>query len=209
MPDIVVLEIVYDNSDIQTDYFDNDRTLDKWVICPLQGKITTEGKLRAALAQLPEWLQSLGWNYQKGEKYSMSNHPYGQLRSATWADLPGWKHTTYKVSTEGSGLGFIIQPDWLEHIGTYDKDAQVPQTLEAMRARVEYLDAEENRKNHEREVYMNSPEWKIRRLKGKIAEAQRVTAIMGASGFRFVTDEERAASVAELEKELAELEATQ
>jgi len=78
---VVILEAVYDNSDLMTDYFAKDTPYLSWYVCEYAGKAITESKMRAALQRLPEWLQRYDWRWQRGENYSMSDHPYGQLRA--------------------------------------------------------------------------------------------------------------------------------
>jgi len=78
---ILTLEAVYDNSDSMTDYFAKDTPCTSWYVCEYPGRAVTEAKMRAALQRLPEWLRRYDWKWQKGENYSMSDHPRGQLRA--------------------------------------------------------------------------------------------------------------------------------
>lgn len=78
---VIVLEAVYNNSDSQSDYFDRNATLKEWAIELLPGKVVTEAKLRDAVARLPGGFPQLKWTFEKGEQYSMSDHPYGTLES--------------------------------------------------------------------------------------------------------------------------------
>jgi len=78
---IVVLEAVYDNSDIMTDYWARDTPYTTWYVCEYPGNAVTEAKMRAALQRLPGWLRRYDWKWQKGENYSMSDHSRGQLRA--------------------------------------------------------------------------------------------------------------------------------
>jgi len=89
-PVVIEIDAVFDDTDIIIDYFAPDRPIERWFVCMLEGKVVTEGKLRSAVKLLPQWLQMYGWTYRPGEKYSMSDHPYGQLRAkevgVTWPE---------------------------------------------------------------------------------------------------------------------------
>ena len=78
---IVVLEAVYVESDILTDYFAKDTPYISWYVCEYPGNAVTEAKMRATMQRLPEWLRRYDWKWQIGENYSMSDHPSGQLRA--------------------------------------------------------------------------------------------------------------------------------
>ena len=77
---IITLEAVYDSSDLSSDYYSPDTPIKEWFVCEIGTKRVTEEVLRQASRLLPLWLQSKAWSYSRGEKYSMSDHPYGQLR---------------------------------------------------------------------------------------------------------------------------------
>jgi len=134
MPDIITLEAVYDNSDIRTDYFDSDHGIEEWYICDLPGKVVTKRKLIEALCKVPDWLKVLGyWGFRKGEKYSMSDHPYGQLRcdDDTGLAFPDDSGSSRKVR-------FIITACTREIFEMNDRvDVPIPPTFEAMKAFVE------------------------------------------------------------------------
>jgi len=132
MPDIITLEAVYDNSDIRTDYFDSDHGIEEWYVCDIQGPVT-EAKLRRAVRLLSEWLQGFNWAFRKGEKYSMSDHSYGQLRvdSETNLCFPTGEGSTSKVR-------FILTATFRDIFEMNDRvDNPIPQTLEAMKAFIE------------------------------------------------------------------------
>ena len=71
---------------------------------------------------------------------------------------------------------------------------------------IEAEDLEEQRKIKEAEEYAKTPQCRIQRLKCAINQAQSVTAVFGAGGLHMITAEERAKEVAELQKQLAEVE---
>lgn len=77
---VVALEAVYDASDGMTDYFAPDTPWLRYFVGDYPRKVVNEATLRQFVSKLPLWLQRFNWTYQKGEKYSMSDHPYGQLR---------------------------------------------------------------------------------------------------------------------------------
>jgi len=136
MPDIIVLEIVYDNSDIRSDYFDSDHPIQRWYVCDVQGKVVCESKLRRAVMKLPDWLRNFNWTYRRGEKYSMSDHPYGQLRvdEGTGLRYP----CSHGFDSDTSPVGFILTTTWRDHFEMNDRvDVPIPPTPEAMRAFVE------------------------------------------------------------------------
>ena len=104
---IITIEAVYDNSDLITDYFDNNARLREWYVEDFNGKIVTESKLRKSISKLPKWLQDQTWTFQKGEKYSMSDHPYGQLECTTnLVTENGISHTV--------AVRFIVTLGWLD-----------------------------------------------------------------------------------------------
>jgi len=133
MPDIITLEAVYDNSDLRSDYFDRDHGIEEWYVCDLPGKVVTESKLRRAVRLLPEWLQTFNWAFQKGEKYSMSDHPYGQLRADYECGL------RFPTTDGGSSfVRFIITACTRSIFEMNDRvDVPIPPTFEAMKAFVE------------------------------------------------------------------------
>jgi len=136
MPDIITLEAVYDNSDIMTDYFDRDHGIEEWYVCDLQGKVVTEAKLRRAVFRLPMWLRNFNWTYQRGEKYSMSDHPYGQLRVDSGTDLRFPCSGGFGGGT--SPVGFILTSCTRRIFEMNDRvDNPIPQTFEAMKALIE------------------------------------------------------------------------
>jgi hypothetical protein len=137
MPDIIILEAVYDDSDIRTDYFSPDAPIGKWFVCPLKGKVVNEAKLREALRALPDWLQRDTlwphdrWIYRKGEKYSMSDHPYGQLRVTTDLRFPCSAGGTSTVS-------LILGVTWKDLFkSNYSMTDPIPESFDAMKAFVE------------------------------------------------------------------------
>jgi len=131
MPDMFVLVAVYDNSDIMTDYFQRDAPIGEWFVHPLAGKIVNEVKLRRILLSLPEWLQHYTWSYQKGEKYSMSDHPYGQLRVATDLRFP--------CSAGGtSPVLLILGVTWQDNFKmNYSLTDPIPESFDVMRLFIE------------------------------------------------------------------------
>jgi len=148
MPDIIVLEVVYDGSDIMTDYWNPDAPIERWYVCEVQGKAVTEAKMRRALMKLPEWLQKLNWKYRKGEKYSMSDHPYGQLRVD---EGTGMRFPCGGTMREGSSpVSYILDTTWEDIFKMNDKlENPIPPTPEAMKAFVEEVIRERERKQRE------------------------------------------------------------
>ncbi len=201
MPYFVVLEAVYDNSDLMSDYFDRDHTLAKWGIGGEVSKPITEQKLRAFVSKLPAWLQAYDWTFRKGEKYSMSDDPYAQLRVEVADEGIEWRHCYQGRGDSGrSLLGLIIQPDYSEPNGEL-----IPSTLEGFKQLVEEKNLEYERKAAEHAAYLKSPEYKRKHLESEIRQAENITAIFDANGFHQVTEEERAAKIAGLKAELAAL----
>jgi len=148
MPDIITLEAVYDNSDIMTDYFDRDYPIQRWYVCDVQGKVITESKLRRALRLLPEWLQKFNWTFLRGEKYSISDHPYGQLRVDHGTDLrfPCSGGMGGGMST----VGFILTACTRRIFEMNDRvDNPIPPTYEAMKAFIDSKIKEREQKYRE------------------------------------------------------------
>ncbi len=124
---IVVLEAVYDNSDIMTDYFARDTPYTSWYVCEYQGKAVTEAKMRAALRRLPEWLRRYDWKWQTGENYSMSDHPRGQLRADGQTGILVYAGS----SNSGRELSFLLSTaNESIFLMNNRKDALVPATLD-------------------------------------------------------------------------------
>jgi len=186
---IVVLEAVFDDSDIMTDYFHRDRPLKEWFVCELEGKVVTEAKLRKALTKLPAWLQAYKWTYQKPEKYSMSDHYYGQLRMDEGTGLTVSKPLTY--SSETRGVGFILSTTscvdtWKVN---HDQNEPLPQSIEEIRRFIE----EKQRKEEER---LNDPERKLRIAKAHADTIANATAVIDGRGFHVYTEQEKKEEIA-------------
>lgn len=157
MPDMFVLEAVYDNSDIMTDYFHRDAPIGEWFVHPLAGKVVNEAKLRRVLGALPEWLQRYSWTYQKGEKYSMSDHPYGQLRVATDLRFP--------CSAGGtSPVLLILGVTWQDNFKmNYSLTDPIPESFEAMKA---FVDREIKERAEQAQKYKEARERAKQELQG-------------------------------------------
>lgn len=97
MTNIIVLEAAFDDNDIQTDYFNTGR-LAEWFVDTYKSTRVTDRQLRLALPKLPSWLRALEWGYIKPEKYSMSDHYYGELRALT--DIGIRNHSQRNVKIE-------------------------------------------------------------------------------------------------------------
>jgi len=178
---IVVLEAVFDDSDIQTDYCHRDRPLETYFVCDLEGKMITEAKLRKALEKLPAWLQGLKWVYEKPEKYSMSDHYYGQLRADEGLGLTIRGEHTYGHYDQS--VRFLLSTST---IGIFNMNhtigKPIPKSIEEMRQFVE----------------QKQKEWKEQRERSK--EAMRKAhietiksshAIIDGTGFHILTEEEK------------------
>lgn len=170
---IVVLRAVYDDSDIQTDYFNRDRNLDEWFVAHLEGSRVTESKLRRALELLPSWLREFDWTFRKGEKYSMSDHYYGQLRVDKGVGL------TVKSSWgREASLGFILTVTSLRVFEMNRKiDTPIPQSLEEIQKLIErkQKEAEERREKAKKRMEENRAQ----------IEAQ-AHAVIDEKGFRIL-----------------------
>ena len=124
---IVVVEAVYDNSDIMTDYFAKDTPYTSWYVCEYPGKAVTEAKMRAALRRLPGWLRRYDWKWQKGENYSMSDHPRGQLRADGQTGILVYAGS----SNSGREISFLLSTSSEStFLMNNRKDALVPATLD-------------------------------------------------------------------------------
>lgn len=130
---IISLEAVYNNSDLITDYFDGNARLKEWYVEDFNGKKITEAVLRKSLKQLPKWLQEQEWSYQKGEKYSMSDHPYGQLECGLFGEW--WKVQKASVTTVNSigdtvPVRFILTLGYLDLFTMNNKKEPIPTRAE-------------------------------------------------------------------------------
>ena len=140
---IVTLEAVYDNSDVMTDYFDGDSGIEEWYVMPIDKPIT-EQKLRMATRQpgFPQWLRDLPWTFRKGEKYSMSDHPYGQLRFDQ-----GFDGVFIKGTSAGSGhmskVRLIVSSSSLSIFKMNSKaETKIPPTFDEFKAFIEGVNQE-------------------------------------------------------------------
>lgn len=186
---VIVLEAVYNNSDIQTDYFDRDARLKEWYVCDLEGKAVTEAKLRRALRQLPEWLQNLRWDFEKGEKYSMSDHYYGQLRMDENTGIP-----VKRLYGGESNVRFLLR---VTYLSTFEmnqrKDEPLPQSLEELRRYVE-------NRQREREIKEIQMREKIAEAHAKVIESSH--AVIDGRGFHVLTPQEKTEEIVKLQQDL-------
>lgn len=195
----ITVQVVYDDSDPMTDYYAPDRPLYKWRVLELgERPRITEPLLRRALALLPAWLRAKEWTYRKGEKYSMSNHPYGQLRGETLEGLE-WPYGYGGRDYATKGLGLLMDVDWLNED---EYREPVPADFEAMRVFVAGLGEKRRAEEAEAEARRNSPEGIRRRFETEINQWRSLTAVFDEKGFRTITPEERTAKIAALEAEL-------
>lgn len=195
MSRIVILEAVFDDSDIQVDYFSRDRPLKEWFVCELEGKVVTEAKLRKALEKLPAWLQAFKWGYEKPEKYSMSDHYYGQLRMDEGTGLSVTKPLTY--SSETRGVGFILSTHYsLESWKANYEIEPLPQSIEEIRRFIE----EKQRKEEER---LNDPERKLRIAKAHADTIAQSTAVIDGRGFHVLTEQDKKEEIAKVVQKFA------
>lgn len=174
----IVLKIAYDDSDIMTDYFNRDRPFETYYLADLQGKVVTEAKLRACLKLLPEWIRNHEWGYQKGEKYSMSDHYYGQLRVDK-----GIGATIHSSSHYDVGMCLIIT---VEYLSTFEmnnrKDHRPPESLEELKARIKAKqEAAEKRRQ----------ELKPKILEASIKMIENVSHVMDETGFHAMSPQEK------------------
>ena len=172
----IVLEAVYNDSEPQTDYFHRDARLKEWFIAKLEGKKVTEAKLRKALKTLPKWLQEYDWRWEKGEKYSMSDHYYGQLRMDRNTGV-------YVKKTYGgkAHVRFLLKVSYISK-DEMENPEQPPQSLEEVRRFIE----ERERKQ----------ELKALEMREKAEEAQaevfkEAVAIIDGNGFHVLTEEDK------------------
>ena len=114
-----------------------------------------------------------------------------------------------RIQQIAKACGYTITDTSHEHTFHGYRDEEVKRfvygwVLTATSERLKVLDAEDaeaQRKQEEAEAYRKTPAAKLARLKGELHQAQHVTAVLGAQGFYYVTDIERAAQVAKIEAE--------
>lgn len=179
MSKIIVLEAVYNNSDLMSDYFDSDHRLEEWYVCDLEGKAVTEAKLRRALQHLPKWLRQFNWStYQKGENYSMSDHPHGQLRADEGTGL-----TTKNALKETVSIRFILTVSYSDIFSWNHKlDDPIPETLEAFKTLIQQRDQETQRREQELKPIREEAMRKV---------VEEATAVIDREGFRILKHETR------------------
>jgi len=189
---IIVLEAVFDDSDIMTDYFHRDRGFQEWYICDLEGKMVTEAKLRKAWKQLPAWLKAFKWSFRKGEKYSMSDHYYGQLRADEGTGLEIKGEFTY--SHDDKPVRFILTATHLETFKmNHSVEDPTPQTIQEMRQIIEgkqrkWREQREQTREHMKKAYPRI--------------IQDSYAIINGEGFRVLTQENKDELVADFKAKM-------
>lgn len=192
---VIVLEAVFDDSDIQTDYFARDRPLEKWYVCELEGKIVTEPKLRRAIEKLPAWLQALTWSFQKGEKYSMSDHYYGQLRAGQSFGLEIEHLASYPCGKRG--IEFLLS---VTHLSTFEmndtKDKPLPASPDEIKKLIDEKEAKEL-------AWRNDPERKLRVAKAHADTIANSTAVIDGRGFHVLTEQEKKEEIAKVMQKVA------
>jgi len=187
---VIVLRAVYDDSDSMTDYYHPDHSLEEWYVCDLQGKRVTEPKLRKALVKLPGWLQAFKWYYRRGEDYSMSDHPYGQLRAdeeTGFAYENSWGETRL--------VRFILTATSLK---IYEMNNSLDKTMPESREEFQKL---LDSKTIERQERMVEQVKALHEVQPKIIEESH--AVIDGRGFRVLTIEEKASRIEEFLEENA------
>lgn len=183
----IVLEALYNNSDSMTDYYEPRRTLRKWTLCPMPGKILTEKKLRRILDDLPGWLRRLKWEYLPAKRWSMTSQPYGALDSEGVGLL---------VKTYYSGEAGIWMSLTMEHHAEAELATDIPTRREDVKT---IVDAH-NRKYEEDRAYYNSPEYKSIQAKREAENIMRSHAIIGAKGLEILTPEKKIEKLMEIDE---------
>jgi len=190
----ITLELVYDDSDSMTDYYAPDRTYETWLVCSYKGKRITEPRLREGIKSLPAWLQKLNWTWQKGEPYSMSHHPKGQLRFDGGLDI------RVKAYGGNSGMSLILGVGYLNGLfkaNHKDWDTkEIPGNLEALQNFVADKEKERNRPP--------TVEQQERALQGHIRDIQNSHAVIDGRGLVVLTPEEKEKQIQELKEKFAQ-----
>lgn len=168
---VIVLEAVYDNSDSQTDYFDGNSRLKEWPLEPLVGKVVTEKKLRDAVARLPGGFPRLRWTFEKGEQYSMSDHPYGSLESEPLHAL------RVKATVGYSCIRLRVTMTHLSEQSTKEKGE--PFNYAALKRAVDAR----NEKDREGEAYRKTGAYKQQQREQELKLIQGSSAVIDGRGF--------------------------
>ena len=168
---VIVLEAVYDNSDSQSDYFDRNSRLKEWALEPLTGKVVTEKKLRDAVMKLPGGFPKLKWTFEKGEQYSMSDHPYGTLESEPIHAL------RVKATVGDSCIRFRVTMTHLSEQSTKEKGE--PFNYVALKRAVDAR----NEKDREWEAYRKTGTYKQQQREQELKLIQGSAAIIDGRGF--------------------------
>lgn len=169
-----VLRVLYNNSDMMTDYYEPRRTLKEWILWPMPGKIVTENKLRRLLKDLPPWLRALKWEYIKAARGSMCYPVYGSLDSGGL----GLTVPTYNYGTSGVWMTLTVTTGRDPELST-----DIPANLEAIRKIVD----ERNRKEREDREYYSSPEYKSIQARREVQSILNSHAVIGAKGLEVLT----------------------
>lgn len=167
------LELSYDNSDGMSDYYDRFARLKNWVLWPMDGKKVTEKKLYTILEALPKWIHDLKWTLEKGEKYSMSDHPYHTLISE-------WLMDCGELKVYGGGSSPTRFTLSVSHKMNAALSTNIPPTKDQVKQII--TKREQDRLENEAFRKVNPPKQSI---------PQGATHVIDGSGLRQLTQEER------------------
>ena len=181
-------EVVYDDSESQTDYYAPDRPLFRYPYEAIgERERVTEQLLRASLAKLPAWARGLPWAFKKGEKYSMSDHYYGQLRCDHGLEgVPDWPFAYAGRGYQGRTLTYLVKVGYEDINCMNHADGAIPQSVEELARRVEAKrleQAELERTMKDRMVIAN------------VKAIQSSSAVIDGRGFHVLTEAEKLAEV--------------
>lgn len=168
---IIILRIVYDNSDLQTDYFDNNHPLYDFYVKEMSGKRRTIGKLRRALKLLPELIQRLDWENDKtsyGKRFLTSSRVGDKtIKVYRGNSSPLWFTLEYYGLSKDSAF---ITHNKYERRFSRDK---IPRSLKEFNYLADFFIASredrknENKRNKEKRDYYNLKDSLYKEFKGE------------------------------------------
>lgn len=181
----LALRAVYNNSDIQSDYYHPDAWFECWYIADMPGKRISERKLRNGAALLPSWIRDLGFEYERD---------YGRyrLRSGFIPDA------TMDVYGGGQrGVQFLVEDSYSSSLDRANGHYKpIPKTHGAF---MELVEARALKREADR-LEAQSHTAKSRRTVQQVKSILTATAIFDGNGFEVQTLGTRARRILELDE---------
>jgi len=170
-PQVFQLELNYDDSDSQSDYFNGAASFGKAYFLGVMAKSRiTEKQLRDQLPRLPRWIRFLGWSYT-------NDYPYHQ--GTLVSDPLDVTVDTYNGGN--SRLWFTISTTSKSIFNMNNKESftDYPKSIDDIRSMVEAR----NEKDREGEAYRKTSAYKQQQREQEVKLIQSSSAVIDGRGF--------------------------